>query len=127
MMSYNKSLITANCVDVCQIRTEILLELKHDTSLIFVFTETCRCRRRLTTNWRNFPPYVNVTSLNDIGVIIPKLLVQVVDQCCGWCREHNRSVYIQAPDSDLIVRKYITIAIVIVIAVNIVSSPSSPI
>ena len=56
-----------------------------------MLTETCRCRPHLTTNWKNYPPYVNLTSLKTPGIIIPFLLVKVIDQCCGNCSEHGLS------------------------------------
>lgn len=56
-----------------------------------MFTETCRCRPHLTTNWRNYPPYVNVTSLSTPGIIIPKLLTGVISECCGDCLDHGES------------------------------------
>lgn len=56
-----------------------------------MFTETCRCRPHLTTNWRNYPPYVNVTFLSTPGIIIPKLLTGVISECCGECLDHGQS------------------------------------
>ena len=57
----------------------------------YLFIETCRCRPRLTTNWRNYPPYVNLTSLSTPGIIIPKLLTGVINQCCGTCLDQGES------------------------------------
>ena len=43
-----------------------------------------------------FPPYVdhvidNSTSSLPIGGIIPKLVVDMVSACCGYCRSHGES------------------------------------
>lgn len=56
-----------------------------------MLTETCRCRPHLTTNWRNYPPYVNLSSLSSPGIIIPKLLTGVISECCGQCLAHGES------------------------------------
>ncbi|CAH3152802.1 unnamed protein product, partial [Pocillopora meandrina] len=55
------------------------------------FGETCRCYKHLTTNWRNYPPYVDLKSLSSPGVIIPRLLEEVINECCGECRAHGKS------------------------------------
>ena len=56
-----------------------------------VSIETCRCHKHLTTNWRNYPPYVNLMSLSSPGVIIPRLLEEVINECCGECHAHGKS------------------------------------
>ena len=59
--------------------------------MYLLFAETCRCRPNLTTSWRNYPPYVNLTSLNTPGIIIPELLTGVIKECCAYCFEHGES------------------------------------
>ena len=62
---------------------------QQDCTNAFIFAssisiETCRCYKHLTTNWRNYPPYVDLKSLSSPGVII-------INECCGECRAHGKS------------------------------------
>ena len=77
-----------------------LLSLRHHIdrcinemiSLLFAFlSETCPCEQHLTTNWRHYEPYVNVSEDGEPGQIIPAVLKSMVDACCGECREYYKT------------------------------------
>ncbi|XP_048579794.1 uncharacterized protein LOC5501224 isoform X1 [Nematostella vectensis] len=55
------------------------------------FGETCRCKRNLTTNWRQYKPYVTTTVNGSPGLIIPVMLQEMLVQCCGSCADHGQS------------------------------------
>ncbi|KAL9958642.1 hypothetical protein ACROYT_G035690 [Oculina patagonica] len=62
--------------------------------------ETCRCHKRLATNYRLFPPYVamkgeitdegHFTVANMTGML-PKILDDLVVTCCQTCAAHGKS------------------------------------
>ena len=59
--------------------------------LLFLFTETCRCHKRLTTSWYEFRPYVQVSD-NDIpDGLIPPILRKLAVTCCETCQSHGTS------------------------------------
>ena len=60
-------------------------------TLIFGFPlETCRCKKRLSTNWKEFPPYVSLQD-GKVAGIFPSVLEQVAVSCCGSCASHGKS------------------------------------
>lgn len=59
-----------------------------------LFSETCRCYQRLTTNWFNYPPYVNYSISEGIAGIFPPLLKSAVSYCCQTCQQWNGESYI---------------------------------
>ena len=62
------------------------------TFVWFVFAATCRCRKRLTSSWRPFPPYViNPARSSERRGLIAPLLTDIVSVCCGFCRSHGKS------------------------------------
>lgn len=65
----------------------------------FFFLDTCRCHKRLTTNYRLFPPYVNQFPLTHTGNIsvenmtgmLPQILDDLIVTCCQTCASHGES------------------------------------
>lgn len=61
--------------------------------------DTCRCHKRLTTNYRLFPPYVNQFPLTHNGNIsvdnmtgmLPQILNDLIVTCCQTCAAHGES------------------------------------
>lgn len=61
--------------------------------------ETCRCHKRLTTNYRLFPPYVDQLEVTGDGHftvanmtgMLPAILDDLVVTCCGTCSAHGMS------------------------------------
>ncbi|XP_068752557.1 protein sidekick-1-like isoform X3 [Montipora capricornis] len=58
----------------------------------FVIGETCHCESTLTTSWRRYEPYANVSDDGQPGEIIPWVLKEMVDECCGSCSEFQTTV-----------------------------------
>ncbi|XP_068752749.1 uncharacterized protein [Montipora capricornis] len=58
----------------------------------FVIGETCHCVSTLTTSWRRYEPYANVSDDGQPGEIIPWVLKEMVDECCGSCSEFKTTV-----------------------------------
>lgn len=63
---------------------------------MFALSETCRCNRRISTNYRIFPPYNDVELSKDLTKVnmsgmIPQLLNNLVMECCGTCEAHGMS------------------------------------
>ena len=68
----------------------------HQSCTIFTplctISETCRCRRILTTNWYPLHPYVSHVGPNDTG-ILPFILEPAIDTCCKQCTNgHGKSI-----------------------------------
>ena len=69
------------------------------TLLLVFFLDTCRCHKRLTTNYRLFPPYVNQFPLTHTGNIsvenmtgmLPQILNDLIVTCCQTCASHGES------------------------------------
>ena len=55
-----------------------------------ILLETCHCNKRLTTNWKEFPPYVGFQDENVSG-IFPPVLTNAVSFCCETCVRHGES------------------------------------
>jgi len=70
----------------------ILLLVYHITSLFVYFSETCHCGSHLTTSWRRYEPYVNISDDGEPGQIIPKVLQSMVDECCGLCDAFSKTL-----------------------------------
>lgn len=49
--------------------------------------ETCRCEKRLSTNWRIYTPYV---APNQMGML-PAILNDFAMYCCKTCKDHGKS------------------------------------
>ena len=69
-------------------------------SVIVVFSsDTCRCQKRLASNYRTFPPYVDQFEVSDDGRftvanmtgMLPVILDNLVVTCCQTCGAHGRS------------------------------------
>ena len=68
-------------------------------SSLLLFSETCRCFKRITTNYRVFTPYVGVprssanlsAGANNMTGIIPDFLNDLVVSCCASCSLHGSS------------------------------------
>ncbi|XP_068752747.1 uncharacterized protein [Montipora capricornis] len=58
----------------------------------FVIGETCHCESTFTTSWRRYEPYANVGDDGQPGEIIPWVLKEMVDECCGSCFEFQTTV-----------------------------------
>lgn len=54
-------------------------------------TETCRCKKKFSTNWSQYKPYSNVSKDGRPGYIIPIMIKNMVSYCCGPCKEHGQS------------------------------------
>ena len=73
--------------------------LECQTLLLIFFLDTCRCHKRLTTNYRLFPPYVNQFPLTHTGNIsvenmtgmLPQILNDLIVTCCQTCASHGES------------------------------------
>lgn len=55
--------------------------------MIPLYSETCRCEKRLTTNWRVYTPYV---APNQMGML-PPIVEDFAVSCCKTCKSHGRS------------------------------------
>ncbi|XP_073230062.1 uncharacterized protein [Porites lutea] len=55
------------------------------------YAETCRCYKRLTTSWYEFPPYVQVQDDNIPSGLIPPILSKLAVTCCQTCQSHGKS------------------------------------
>ncbi|KAK3728134.1 hypothetical protein QZH41_019448, partial [Actinostola sp. cb2023] len=65
--------------------------------------ETCRCRKTLYANWREYMPYVNRS--NTTGApegILPQVITEMTGECCQDCVAHNISFvdYFTNPDGS---------------------------
>lgn len=63
---------------------------------MYVLPETCKCNRRISTNYRIFPPYNGAELSKDLKKVnmsgmIPQLLNSLVLECCETCESHDRS------------------------------------
>lgn len=64
------------------------------------FTETCRCYKTLTTNYREFAPYVGINknasrftlSSKRLKGMIPSILENLAVSCCRACKLHGNSL-----------------------------------
>ena len=62
--------------------------------------ETCRCHKKLTTNYRQYTPYVNVTRVNqlqplttdDLKGMLPFLFSDLATTCCRTCKQHGTTL-----------------------------------
>lgn len=70
----------------------ILLLVNHITSLFMYISETCPCGSHLTTSWRRYEPYVNISDDGEPGQIIPMVLQSMVDDCCGLCDAFSKTL-----------------------------------
>lgn len=67
--------------------------------IAFFSSDTCRCQKRLASNYRTFPPYVDQFEVSGDGRItvenmtgmLPKILDDLVVTCCQTCGAHGRS------------------------------------
>ena len=57
----------------------------------FLFTETCRCHKRLTTSWYEFRPYVRLSENTIPDGLIPPILDKLAVTCCETCQSHGES------------------------------------
>lgn len=72
---------------------------RRNALLLVFFLDTCRCHKRLTTNYRLFPPYVNQFPLTHNGNIsvenmtgmLPQILNDLIVTCCQTCASHGES------------------------------------
>lgn len=61
------------------------------------FVETCRCHKRITTNYRIFTPYVGLsdeslpTNASKMDGMLPYLLNDLALTCCKTCKLHGKS------------------------------------
>lgn len=55
---------------------------------LFIFTEKCKCPKRIIANWYDIPPYIqdNGPGREPSG-LFPLLLKEIVPLCCGNCSE----------------------------------------
>lgn len=64
--------------------------------IVCFFSDTCRCFKRITTNYRIFSPYnsvsisKNLKSINMSGMI-PEILNNLTIECCQTCQAHGKS------------------------------------
>ncbi|XP_048579728.1 uncharacterized protein LOC125561016 [Nematostella vectensis] len=59
---------------------------------IYFNAETCRCRKRLTTNWRAYVPYTDKSGLNgEPEGIIASVIREMSVSCCETCNTHGPS------------------------------------
>ncbi|XP_028392900.1 uncharacterized protein LOC114517402 [Dendronephthya gigantea] len=56
-----------------------------------LYVATCRCSKRLTTNYWNIQPYTNISRENYFQGFFPHLLNMVTLACCQTCLEHGTS------------------------------------
>lgn len=77
----------------------VFMEMSHFMPILVLLPDTCRCHKRLTTNYRLFPPYVDQLELISDGRIIvanmtgmlPAILNELVVTCCSTCGAHGSS------------------------------------
>ena len=50
-------------------------------------TETCRCVKRLTTNWREYRPYVE----KNASGLLPPIFNDMAVECCRSCKTHGKT------------------------------------
>ncbi|XP_022800571.1 uncharacterized protein LOC111338361 [Stylophora pistillata] len=69
---------------------------------IAVSEKTCRCNKRLTTNWRQLPPYVseNNADLPLPDGILSSLISKMAVTCCQSCETHGESFLDFSLDGD---------------------------
>ena len=60
-------------------------------AIILLFTETCRCYKRLTTSWYEFRPYVRLSENGFPDGLIPPILKKLTVRCCETCQSHGTS------------------------------------
>lgn len=58
--------------------------------ILLLFTETCRCYKRLTSSWYEFRPYVQLSENGPEG-LIPPILRKLTVTCCETCQSHGTS------------------------------------
>ncbi|XP_048579243.1 uncharacterized protein LOC5521276 isoform X2 [Nematostella vectensis] len=59
----------------------------------FVNISTCRCHRKLSTNWRIMAPYVTYDNSSDTPRgMFPYLLETSIEYCCGRCSAHGKTI-----------------------------------
>ena len=65
----------------------------------FFFLETCRCHKRVTTNFLQFLPYVRINGTDQskpftvaaLGGMMPATINDFVISCCRTCKLHGES------------------------------------
>ena len=65
-----------------------------------MFSATCRCFKRLNTNYWNLQPYTNISRSNSFQGLYPYLLEMVTLSCCQNCLEHGTSEVIYDRDGE---------------------------
>ena len=53
----------------------------------FSTAETCRCQKRLTTNWMIYKPYVT----GNASGLVPPVVNDMAIECCRTCESHGQS------------------------------------
>ena len=60
---------------------------------MFVFKETCRCPKKLHTNYWSTPPYLEVNQKNKkIEGIFGGIIKEMVQTACGHCPAHGNTI-----------------------------------
>ncbi|XP_031573116.1 uncharacterized protein LOC116307107 isoform X2 [Actinia tenebrosa] len=73
-------------------KIEVAASTKKGTGPISItFGETCRCKKKFSTNWKQYQPYSNVSKDGRPGHIIPIMIQNMASYCCETCKEHGQS------------------------------------
>lgn len=58
-----------------------------------IYSETCRCAKRLTTNWIQLEPYVIKRNSSDKmpGGLLSPFVDDMAVTCCQFCKTHGES------------------------------------
>lgn len=57
-------------------------------------SETCRCPKKVYTNWASYPPYVNSSSDGLLGGIFGSFFLDMITDVCGTCPNGHGATHV---------------------------------